>query len=318
MNPSMTNFKTYFRSVACFRSAIIYFLSAVLCLWCISCNKVKITAPDDFTVTTPKTTYKVGENVVFTFTGNPDNILFYSGLPGNNYANANASTAESGGSPEMQFLSNVQFGAAVNNLSVLVSTDFNGQYDTTDVGKATWTDITSRVVLGTSATNVSSGVVNLNDLKGDSTLMYLAFKYLSVNPSVNKQKQWTISTFQFRTRFPDGRVYTNAATNADAAFGIIDFQGDSAKWVSGTTLTHAGEPAGFPGDNDWAISKPMALNVIKGDAGTDVKTLVQPPPSGYTSVYTIAGTYKAIFVAQNSDVHNVKRVIREIDLTVTP
>ncbi len=297
----------------------IFFLSVSLSVLYTACNKVAIKAPDDFTVSTAKSTYKVGDTVVFTLTGNPDNLLFYSGEIGHDYAVANPSAASaSGGSPEMQFLRHVQFGAAVNNLSVLASNDFTGQYDTTSVKTAHWTDITSRLVLGTSATNVSSGIVNLSDVKGSGNALYIAFRYLSVSPAINKQKQWTISSFQFRTRYPDGRVYTNAATNADASFGVLDFKGDSAKWVASSTLAHTGLNIGYPGDDDWAVSKALYLDRISPDAGVVVKSIIQPPPSGYTWNYTTAGTYKAIFIAQNADVNTVKRVIKEVDITITP
>jgi hypothetical protein len=295
----------------------IFFLSVILTILIFACNKVAIKAPDDFTVSTTKTTYKVGDTVVFNFTGNPDNLLFYSGEAGHDYANANAVSA-AGGNPEMQFLSNVQFGAAVNDLSVFASTDFTGQYDTAGVRMAHWTDITSRLALGTSATNVSSGIVNLNDLKDTGNTMYIAFRYLAVLPAVNKQKQWTISSFQFRTRYPDGRVYTNAATNADASFGVVDIEGDSARWSASTTLFHVGLSAGYPGDDDWVVSKAFYLNRVNPDAGIVVKSIIQPPLSNYTWTYAASGTYKAVFVAQNSDVHTAKRVVKEIDITITP
>ncbi len=294
----------------------IYFLSAIIGILYTACNKVPIVSPDDFTVSATKTSYKVNENVVFNISGNPDNVLFYSGEPGKDYSKASQFTA-TGGTPEMQFLSNVQFGAAVNNLSVLVSNDFNGLYDTTNVRNAHWTDVTSRLVLGNSATNVSSGVVSLNDLKVEGKPMFVAFKYLSILPAVNKQKQWTISSFQFRTKYPDGRVYNNAATNADASFGLINFKGDSARWVSSTTLSHTGLPVGYPGDEDWAITKTLLLDKISPDAGTVIKAISQPAPPSFSWVYTTPGTYKVVFVAQNSDVKNVKKVVREVDIIIT-
>jgi len=51
----------------------------------VACNKVTIKAPIDFKVSTAKTEYKTGDSVLFLFSGNPDNINFYSGETGRHY-----------------------------------------------------------------------------------------------------------------------------------------------------------------------------------------------------------------------------------------
>jgi hypothetical protein len=50
-----------------------------------SCSKKLSIDPLSFAVTTKSATYNVGDTVNFNFTGNPDIISFYSGLPGNTY-----------------------------------------------------------------------------------------------------------------------------------------------------------------------------------------------------------------------------------------
>ena len=63
------------------------YLLLFLILLLAGCDKdLKITAPE-FEVTTDAPAYKAGEEVTFVFTGQADNISFYSGEPGADYAN---------------------------------------------------------------------------------------------------------------------------------------------------------------------------------------------------------------------------------------
>ncbi len=287
-----------------------------------SCNKAEVKRPNDFEVTTANTTVKAGTAVTFNISGSPDDIIFYSGELGKTYAQKDLVEAPESGNPEMEFQSNVQFGTVtLNNLTVLVSNNFNGIYDTTNVKAATWTDITSRVKLGTSATNVSSGVINLNNLKagGNGSSMYVAFRYLSDRAATLKQRQWSVGSFAFRTRFPDGKVFTHAASVAEAGFGSVEFKGDSTKWVPGTSLFHAGLNAGYPSDDDWSISRTFNLRALVPErkGAVNIKAISQASLSQYRFTYNTPGTYKATFVATNQNIDKQEQVVKELTITVT-
>lgn len=61
-------------------------LLPILCLLLSACNKKEVLAPDfNVSIGQEKTTFKVGEQVDFTFSGNPNYITFYSGEPGHIY-----------------------------------------------------------------------------------------------------------------------------------------------------------------------------------------------------------------------------------------
>lgn len=299
---------------------ILYLLFSLSAFF-VSCNKLQVEAPS-LSVQPISLTIKAGDTAKFQFSGYADYINFYSGEVGRDYYKRDSFSAP-GGNPEFQFLSNVQLGAtSIRNLSVHVSTDFNGNYNAQGIAAATWTNITNRVTLSTSATNVSSGIVNLNDLKAEGKPMYVAFRYLSESPETLKQRQWTISSFQFRTKFPEGQVYTHAASNTDAGFGVISVVGDSANWVSGTSLTHVSLNAGLPSDDDWAISRPFDLTRYTGDrAGVVViknLALTGLVPAQFSWRYPAAGTYKAVFVYRNANVEHTEEVVKEFVITVNP
>lgn len=298
----------------------ILFLSAI-CLLALACKKLDADQPE-FDVTVDQLTFKLTDTVKFNLSGNADYVQFYSGEAGKNYDLKDTYSTTVTGNPEFQFNSAVQGGNAISKgLTVLISNDFNGIYDQQNVRNAVWTDITNRVTLATTATSVSSGVVNVNDLKSEGKPLYLAFKYSSLNPITSNQWQWTISGFQFRTKHPNGVVYTNAADNAGAAFGPIEFAGDSARWVSGTSLTHVGLKSGFPADEDWAISRSFSLNKTNSDANgvAVVKNLSSVPlPPQYLYKYSGPGTYKAVFVVKNATRKSNKEKLVKFDITITP
>jgi hypothetical protein len=294
-----------------------------------ACNKMQVDAPG-LQITPQSTTLKAGDTAVFNFTGYADYISFYSGEPGRNYDKKDSFT-KAGANPEFQFSSAVSApGTGIttgNNLSILVSTDFNGVYDTTNVRKATWTDITSRATLATTTTTVASPVINLNDLKVEGKQMYVAYKYITSNPTL-KQRQWTISNFIFRSRFPDGSVYTHATSNSDAVFTPVNLAGDSATWSAGTTLVHTGLNANYPVDEDWAISKAFdlskatSLDATKGSSDAlgvvTVKNLglTGTVPANFKWKYATAGNYKAVFVIRNATSSDMKQVVQTFNITV--
>lgn len=100
----------------------------------------------EFDVWTDSDTYAVGEEITFHFSGDPQNIAFWSGELGHIYANRDR-TSEQGAIQTVEFTSLTGEGAQNDNLSFLVSTDFNGTYDAANLAKATWTNITDRAIL---------------------------------------------------------------------------------------------------------------------------------------------------------------------------
>jgi len=299
----------------------IYYIILAVAAFAASCKKMD-TDNVAVNITLPKTTYKVGDTVKFSMSGNADYIDFYSGEPGHNYDLKDVYTSQVSGNPEFQFASTVQSGnATTKGLYILASNNFNGIYDKTNIAQATWTDITNRATLATSTTSVSSGIINVNDLKVDGKPLYIAFRYVSVNPAISNQWLWTISTFQFRTKFANNVTYTNAADNVSAGFGSIEFAGDSAHWSAGTSLVHAGLKAGYPADDDWAITRPFYLNSINSDAAgvVVVKNITSVPLAPVFNYQFVApGTYNVVFVARNANINSSKQKIFTFTITVAP
>jgi hypothetical protein len=100
---------------------ILSFLT--ICLLAISCTKRDTISAPVFDVTTASTTYKVGDSIIFKFTGDPQNIVFWSGMPGSIYEYRDR-LFTTGNKLLVKFNTYQQFGIR-NNMTVLVSNNFN-------------------------------------------------------------------------------------------------------------------------------------------------------------------------------------------------
>ncbi|PWJ56908.1 uncharacterized protein DUF5017 [Dyadobacter jejuensis] len=295
-----------------------------------ACNQPQLTSPS-LEVTTPKTTYQVGEPVEFSFSGNPDFITFYSGEVGKRQAYVKRLSAE--GTPTLQFTSARANGSQPNSLIILASNDFVGFGATTDeswqnVRNATWIDLTSQAKLSTGS-STSSGAIDLSSAMVVDKSTYIAFKY--VGEVGSKQNKWTISNLKVSNELPDGTSYTlanhtsTAITNYGVNYGMSPgwrtYLGSASyNWsVSTTSLVITGatsDAAATVPAEAWAITGPIDLTRVSPDLGTFLKGMTTKE-TGYTYQYNTPGTYQASFVAANNLLGEEKQVVKTVTITVT-
>lgn len=194
----------------------------------------------EFNVTTEATTFKVGEDVKFTFSGNAHLISFYSGEPMSEYAFKEGHSVDGSASgATLSFTSSVQGGTQANQLSILLSSDFNGNYgDLASVKSASWTDITNRFTLGASATFISSGVKDISDLIVGGKPIYIAYKYIT-KPQAQSglARTWMIQSFVVNSKSKVGTKVVTAADQINAGFRIVDENPVNAPARSSVTAT---------------------------------------------------------------------------------
>lgn len=223
-----------------------YILLGVLLM--VSCKKEIVTNLETptFDVTVSNATVKAGQPVNFQFTGTAHTISFYSGETLKQYAFRDGRTVDVTGSGiTMEFTSSVQVGAQANQLSVLASTDFNGDYSSLDkVKAATWTDITSKFALGTNATFKATGAIDISDLAVAGKPIYIAFKYKTDAQSLtNLARQWYIQTFAIKSlkTLPSTASATpitlTLADQIHAGFALVDGSPETNKAQSSVTST---------------------------------------------------------------------------------
>lgn len=207
-----------------------------------SCNdKLEVEAPD-FNVTTAATTYKAGEEIKFDIAGGDAHMIyFYPGETLKDYDSNDGRVVDvSGDGATMQFSSSVQLGSQTDQLSLLYSTDFSGDYSSlTKVKEATWTDITAKFPLGTNNKFKATGAVDISDLIVAGKPIYFAYKYVTRPQATNElARQWFIQTFAINSKAKlDNTIGLTIADQAGAGFRIIDENAENAPARSSVTST---------------------------------------------------------------------------------
>jgi plastocyanin len=289
---------------------IIFLLSGTLC----SCVKKSVETPV-FDVSTSSLTYKAGDVVKFNFTGKPDILSFYSGEPGFRYKYINRVNVS--GKPNLQFTSFAQtVGAQTNTLKILASVDFSGAYDSLNIRKATWINLTSRVILSTGTDNTASGLIDISDINTDGKPVYFAFTKHDDNDPVKKPWSWIIRTFNINLVAADDGLSYPITTIATAGWKPVDLLNPTYKWVVTTSsLTAAGGAVNTPENEEWVITKPLNIYTVKPDVGVSIKT-IDANVDSYSYTFKTPGTYTVTFVAQNVNASDQKKVIKELTIVV--
>jgi len=223
-----------------------YYILLAGLLMTASCSKEILTEIPTFDVSTEATTYQAGEEIKFNIAGgDAQTIFFYSGETLKDYAFKEGriiDVKDSGAA--MAFTSSVQLGTQANQLTVLASTDFNGDYSTlAKVKAAIWTDITGRFKLGINNAFLASGTKDISDLLLAGKPIYIAFKYVTKPQITNGlARNWYIQAFAITSNTKlDNAISLELTDQANAGFRIIDENPATA--VSKTFVPYDGAPA---------------------------------------------------------------------------
>jgi len=300
----------------------------LLALLISSCSKDKIENPS-FDATVAKTSFKVGEPVTFNLAGNPDFVSFYSGEYLNDYEFIGGRTLDIK-SFSLSFQTRVQNGSQKDQLSVYLSSDFNGKFDIESIRSGNFRNITNLVTLGTVNTvYASSGVLDLTPIVTDRTKpLYVAFRYV-VKPqdAVNgTQRNWYVRDLVLNTVTDLGQ--SAAIDQLTAAWSLVE--SGSIVEAGRNTITASSGLVTFRGNataegklvetEAWVVSKAVDLNtiVLGPDRSIPIKAISDTMPPVYNYTYTKPGKYKAVFAISNNRIEGKKEVLKEIEITVEP
>lgn len=302
-----------------------YLASLLVLAILISCEK-KEAIPLNLEVHTAKNSYKVGEQVLFHISGNPDQLTFFSGEEGHKYIYRERTKAI----PQavtLEFASNRRYGTDAqqpNSLRLLVSQQFAGVYQPDAIKESDWTDITAAFTLSgiqaNDATYVSSGQVDLSKLStlgfnlDANAFIYFAFKYRGTTGST--QPRWWINQFSLNTETTAG-VILPIANLQTAAWTSIGLENSPVPWLlSSAGLRFQGGGATIGSNQVWAISKPLDLTSVTPDKGVALKNMSTRIDT-YAYTFTAPGTYEITFVGSNSNVYGAYPAIKTVTLEVT-
>lgn len=304
------------------KKSSIYLLLACAVLFGACKDTDMLTSAPTFEVSTDKKVYAPGEEVVFLFKGDPQYISFYSGEIYNDYKYRKGRIVQNEGL-SMSFSSRVKLGSQADQLSVMISSDFNGNYsDFANVSSAQWTDITSLFVLSDGAVT-SSGVADIRSYVEEGKGYYVAFRYL-MRPTAEygKRRTWQISepmVFSYSPQLGQVPLISGAES-----FRIVDEGAGTDHECSGSVSSTMIELQG-PIDaatrqvEHWAVSVPFTIQDevnVGPDRPYAIKGFSDAPVEQFSHIFNKPGTYDVTFVAFNATIQDKKEVIRKIRVIV--
>lgn len=267
----------------------------------------------ELNVALDKQVYQVGEPVTFKLGGNPDNIVFYSGEVGHNYAYKERYHAD--GDLLVKFNSWVRYGDIYHNLKFLVSSDFSGIYDKENVEAATWIDLSDKFRFSVGDDQTPSGEVNLKEYIGaaEDAKLFVVFRYEDEQKA--RQNNWIIRSITLDCVSTEG-VRSNLATMPTMGWKVVDFENPAVTWnVSSTSQILIDGGTNQPRNVDWVISQAFDARKTTPDTGVALKN-ISTTMDEYKYVYTKPGIYEVVFETTsdwyNGSDHALTRVTVEV------
>ena len=279
------------------------------------CSKVEVTTPD-FEVSTASATYKAGDEVTFHFTGNPENITFYSGEDGARYDSVGKFKVEHA-VPQLEFTSATGGGARANSIKLKVAPDF-GTPTADNVQTAPWSDLDASFAPTSAAS--PSGVISLEDVAlSSSQPVRFAYKYESATSATLAHTLWSIRSFDLNAIYPDGTKIP-ITTLTTAGWSVLDVKNPAATWViSSTQLRVDGGARNTPDQEDWIVSAPLNLKITRDvyTNGVSIKSM-NNKLSDHVYTFNKPGIYNVTFLASNASVDAQKSVLKQLTITILP
>ena len=304
------------------------------------CEQKGMYSDVDFNVTLDASnTYYAGDPVVFNFSGNPDNLVFYSGEMGADYQYHDRYQVAEEDVESIALDLSVQhrFGNPDPALDIYYTNDFAGlagndaQADKAllqemfDGGMQGWTKViyndagAKQDFWEPVTADLTDCISNLciafhwhpdADEDGEKVDTYFVNGELTVNVKGMEPARYDIETLMGTTTVmmsdqiedPYHRENKNGWIRFGLSNAAISFAGGNYKEIG-----HSCEA--------WLVSTPRAFNSAEPDTGVAIKNVQNYLPN-YSYVYEEPGTYIATFVGTNSNYMGSSEEVRQIQVTI--
>lgn len=308
-----------------------------------ACNRNLPFNSPSFNVTADSTTHSLGVTTIFSFTGDCNNLVYYSGEWGMRYAYINRYNDTSG--TDILSFKSARNTSGSGTLTLLLSTDFTN--DTSKISAATWTDLSTVTSFNwaTSSSAVSSGNIDLTSYKSSGKPIWLAFRYMAA--AGVPQSKWTISSLTlvhspandtgytilnpanyepiYRLGAPalvksPGWVAVNVSrdtTPAQLWSPLVSTTSTSSFVITGSTSASTAVA-----NEQWIVAGPIDLTAVLRDVPTAIikggttNYTVGLSKFTYSHIYSDPGTYNPTFVGINSTISATDTLIRTVPITI--
>lgn len=279
-------------------------------------------------------TYFAGEGVRFNFTGNMENIVFYSGEAGSEYRYHDRYNVpvESIKAAQLSMSITSQYSANIGVLDCWITDQFDGLWgDDGEADRKIIESLTSSEMEGWTKVGYvdpkNGGTVDLTaDILSLSDNFCIAFHWHPSKANNQSQRTYRVNgeieldveglgetkmdfgSLNFTPVMMNEQRDAYIQDKADGEIALYDANFDI--WFRGCNSTK------FDYDLDgWVISRPRPLNKVLNDKGLVVKN-VQNYMNSYEYVFEEPGTYKVAFVATNGNYQGSYSVVKEITVHI--
>lgn len=281
------------------------------------------------TVSAEGEAFYVDEPVEFRFTGNADFISFWSGENGSDYLWRSEERIYEG-EGVMSFGTAFMNGAQWKNqlsddssrklLTFWWSDDFDGDYTSDGIARATWHDATSFFEFASSrvddarllSTATPSGEVKLSDIIPSSAAspVYFAFRYHLlpfVDAASDSRSRAVVSGFTVNCVNDSLHVKDPVVTNASAGWTFVNigYGADDENYLPESSASYIFFNSSTTNTAErwsWSVSRPYTpdYSVNMGcDHALGIKGFSDSPLTSFTHAYSNPGTYDAVFESRN-------------------
>lgn len=310
------------------------FVMALAVVILISCEPSVLTPELKISTEVEKTTIlsEDGESeleaykVTFKFSGDPDNVVFYSGESGSDYHYRNRYSRIV--APNLSFTSSYSSGGIPNTLRVLVSNDFKPEYEymagapTTviytkwAVEEATWTDITDRFMLPGNrlATGAhDSGEAVISEFH-ENVPLFVAFQFKAdASDGQSAPGLWSFSNFNMINVYEDGTSKNFVTDGISTDWKSVDMEEpvQCSRSVGNASMSAS---VGL-NINTLLISPPYYPSHITPDKGFAIKS-TEDALYEYTHTYVTPDedSVTAVFVVTNSLYGKSVQIVKEVKI----
>ena len=319
---------------------ILILLSGILLMT--SCQHDVVYEVDYNVTLDPANTYYAGDPVKFNFTGDVDNLIFYSGETGSQYIYHDRYLVplEDVINATLTLEVKCQYGADYDCLKVYASNTFEGLSGSDgEADRATirsmvdsemegWTDL-GYVDLQKNNGKWTTHTISLNDYMDN---MSLAFHWC---PPTNERVQRTIWIRGFiNVELAGVEPVQQKLRNMECTFVMMDEKVDPYHYDNGNgsmRIAALNKDGSEPEQHiimqgakanevsyvcdGWVFTKPQPLNKVANDKGTVVKDL-QNYIHEYEYTWTEPGTYDVVFVGRNENYMSASEEIQRFTITI--
>lgn len=293
----------------------------------------------DYNVTLDKSnTYRAGEPVLFNFTGDVDNLIFYSGERGAEYRYKDryAVPMELVNSAELDMSILAAWGKNLG-LSIYISNSFDGLSGDGEADRATMKALYESGMEGWKKLDYEDDVANnktkeLNEALNDyMDNLCIAFHWLpnytgkdalrtyKINGSVSLDLQGFEPTSIDFTDLGFRALYMDLEGQDKEPYYVpSDTKEKGVVHMNNNGIDIHCEGLGKETDHGidvWIVSTPTALNKVTNDKGTVIKNLQNYMPT-FEYTWNEPGTYTVTFVGKNVNYLDESREVKEFTITI--